>query len=56
MIGKTKVFQCPEYGLHYYQQRIAKLCEEFCKTHKMCSIEITKHSMEREPKAVSDED
>lgn len=56
MSGKNQLFQCPECGLHYRQQEIAKQCEEFCKAHNACSIEIMRHSIEIQPKAVSDED
>lgn len=55
MSGKEQIYECPECRMHYRNQEIAKQCEEFCKTHKMCNLEITKHSLEHEPKAECDE-
>lgn len=56
MSNKQQFFQCPECELHYRSQEIAKKCEEFCKAHNACSVEITRYAIELEPKAVSDED
>lgn len=39
-------FQCPECGLHYENEEIAKQCEAFCKEYKACSLDIAKHSIE----------
>lgn len=39
-------FTCPECGMHYKAKKIAKQCEEFCKTHNACSMEIAKLSIE----------
>jgi hypothetical protein len=41
-----KTYQCIECGLHYLDENIMKQCEEFCKKHHACSIEITKNSLE----------
>lgn len=46
-MSKQKLFQCPECGLHYEDEAIAKQCEAFCKEHNGCSLEITKLSAER---------
>ena len=54
-INNKQIFQCPECGLHYRSQKIAKQCEEFCKTHNMCSTEIARFAIELELKATSDE-
>ncbi|MEK7561626.1 MAG: hypothetical protein AAB541_02080 [Patescibacteria group bacterium] len=56
MLDKKRQFRCSECGLHYRQQQIAKQCEEYCKTHNACSIEIMRYAIETQPKAVSDED
>lgn len=48
MNKKPQLYQCPECGLHYRSQQIAKQCEEFCKIHKMCSIEIASQAVENE--------
>ncbi len=50
MSKKKQVYQCPECGLHYRQQQIAKQCEEYCKTHNACSMEIASHAVENEPR------
>jgi hypothetical protein len=46
MNTKPKLYQCPECGLHYEEEAIAKACEAFCKENKACSLEITKLSVE----------
>lgn len=52
-----KVFQCSECGLHYRDKELAKKCENFCKKHNACSMEIAKKAIEYElrEKEVSDE-
>ncbi|OGL30605.1 hypothetical protein A3D14_03310 [Candidatus Saccharibacteria bacterium RIFCSPHIGHO2_02_FULL_47_12] len=51
--GGTKVFKlsknlyrCPECGLHYENEEIAKQCEAWCSEHKSCNLEITRFSVE----------
>lgn len=56
MSNAKKTFQCPECGLHYRNEEIAKQCEAYCKANKACNVEIMQHSIEIQPKAVSDED
>lgn len=51
MSDNEQTFQCPECGLHYRDQAIAKACEEFCRANHACDPEITKHSIEREVKS-----
>lgn len=41
-----ELYECPECGLHYESQEIAKQCEAFCIERNACSIDITKHSIE----------
>ena len=41
------LYQCPECGLRYQDEEIAKQCEAYCKEYNGCSLEITKHSVER---------
>ena len=55
-MSDKEIFQCPKCGLHYHQQQIAKQCEEYCKAHNACSVEIMRYAVERQPKAVPDED
>jgi len=44
MINK-KYYQCEECDFIYKKEELAKRCEEFCKAHKSCSLEITKHAV-----------
>lgn len=46
-----QIFQCPECGMHYRDETIAKACQEFCSKHKACSLDIAKHAIENEVKA-----
>ena len=41
------LYKCPECGLHYKDEKTAKVCEAYCKEHHGCSLEITKLSVER---------
>ena len=45
MINK-KYYQCRECKFYYRNKNLAKQCEEYCKTHKSCSLEITKYAVE----------
>lgn len=54
-INNEHFFMCPECGLHYRDEKLAKRCEAFCKKHKACSMEIAKHSLESKSKKASDE-
>lgn len=47
MSTKKEIFQCSDCGMHYKDANMAKKCYEYCKNNKACSIEITKHSIER---------
>ena len=42
--GKT-YYQCEECDFYYEEKELAQKCEDFCKEHKSCSIEITKHAV-----------
>ncbi len=42
----NKLYRCPECGLHYQNQKIAKQCEAFCKEYNACNLEITQFSIE----------
>ncbi len=44
---EKKLYKCPECGLHYEDEQLAKQCEAFCKENNGCSLEITAHSVER---------
>ena len=38
-------YVCSECGFGYADARLALLCEDFCKEHKSCSLEITKNAI-----------
>ena len=40
-----QVYFCEECNFVYNKEEQAKQCEEFCREHKSCSIEITKNSV-----------
>lgn len=44
--AKKELHQCKECGLRYKDKSAAEKCEEWCKEHKTCNIEIIKHSEE----------
>ncbi|OHA49847.1 MAG: hypothetical protein A2991_02825 [Candidatus Terrybacteria bacterium RIFCSPLOWO2_01_FULL_58_14] len=43
--GKT-LFCCGECGMKYRDREWAEKCEEWCKTHQSCNIEIIAHAVE----------
>lgn len=40
-----KLYICEECGFKYKEKEWADKCETFCREHKGCNIEITKHSV-----------
>lgn len=40
------LYQCKECGFHYEDKDIAEKCEAWCREHKTCNVEITKHAEE----------
>ncbi len=42
-----RLYQCKKCKLFYKDKEIAKQCEEYCKSHKSCSLLITKHAVKR---------
>jgi hypothetical protein len=38
-------YQCEICKFYYEEKEWADKCEEFCKEHNACSVEITKHSV-----------
>lgn len=45
MKKQVKMYVCNECGFKYSDEAWAKKCEEWCKEHKSCNIEITKHAI-----------
>ncbi len=50
-MSEQKIFQCPECGLYYYDEEIAKKCEAWCNKYKSCNLEITKLAVESQKQA-----
>ena len=44
----NKLYQCPKCGLEYQEKAWAEKCESWCKEHKSCNLEITKHALKNE--------
>ncbi len=45
-LNQQQLYQCPECGLHYEDEKIAKQCEAWCSEHKSCNLEITQYAVE----------
>ncbi|HLC65656.1 MAG TPA: hypothetical protein VJI46_06055 [Candidatus Nanoarchaeia archaeon] len=41
-----KVFMCEECSMKYEDEPIAKKCEEWCRKHHSCNVEITRNAVE----------
>lgn len=44
------LFQCEECGLSYENMEWAQKCEEWCKEHHSCNLEIIKHATKMKDK------
>ena len=40
-----KYYTCEICKFAYKEKQLAKKCQDFCKAHKSCSLEITKHAV-----------
>ena len=40
-----KYFECEECNFIYKDRKTAEKCEDYCKKHNACSIEITRHAI-----------
>lgn len=47
---KRELYRCPECGLVYQEKKWAEKCESWCKQHKSCNLEITRHAIIRSNK------
>jgi len=45
--GEARSYQCGDCRLHYATKELADACYEFCTTQHACSLDITRHSLER---------
>jgi len=50
------LYQCADCGLHYADRQIADACYQHCATQHACNLEITRHSVERQPPKPSKSD
>ncbi|MBI2105824.1 hypothetical protein HYT56_03230 [Candidatus Woesearchaeota archaeon] len=41
-----KYYQCEICKFYYKEKKWAEKCENFCKKHNSCSLEITRHAVE----------
>ncbi|MBI2042829.1 hypothetical protein HYT25_00380 [Candidatus Pacearchaeota archaeon] len=39
------VYKCEKCGFYYKTKNFAEKCEDFCKKHKSCNLNITKHAI-----------
>jgi len=42
---KKELYQCEECGFKYVEKEWAEKCEDWCKKHKSCNLEITEHAI-----------
>ncbi len=42
-----KLYRCPECGFEYKEKEWAEKCGDWCKEHKSCNLEITKHAVKQ---------
>jgi hypothetical protein len=43
--SKNNYYVCEECSFAYKEKQLAEKCEEWCKKHHSCNIEITKNSI-----------
>ena len=44
---KQGLYQCPECKLLYKEKEWVEKCRAWCKEHKSCNLEITKHAIKK---------
>ncbi len=47
MKNKPEFYTCSECGLSYKEKGVAQKCEDWCKQHTSCNLEITKDSVNK---------
>jgi len=45
IVDGKNYFKCSICGFFYKDEQLAQKCEDFCKAHKSCSLEITKYAI-----------
>lgn len=40
-------YECEECGLRYENRELAEQCEQWCKEHSSCNLEITQHAVNK---------
>jgi hypothetical protein len=55
-INGEKYYQCEICKFYYKTKDLAQKCEDFCKKHNACSIEITRHSVQIDKKSINAND
>lgn len=43
--NEKEIFICEICGLGYEDKKIAEACQNFCSTHHVCSLEITRKAI-----------
>lgn len=43
--NNNKVYQCEECKFIYKNKNLAEKCEQWCKKHHSCNLEIIKHAL-----------
>lgn len=46
----SELYKCEICGFSYEEKEWADKCKEFCEKHSSCSLEITKHAVQKEDK------
>jgi len=49
--NEQNFFQCEECGFLYKTEEIAQKCENWCREHKSCNLEIIKEGIPQEENA-----
>ena len=44
---EQKLYQCPECGLNYDEQKWSEKCKAWCKKYKSCNLEIIKYALKK---------
>lgn len=46
--GDKTLYQCKECGFCYRDREFAEQCEAWCRKHKSCNLDITKHAIKKQ--------